>query len=51
MRARAVIRWPWLVEWGVVGRVGLEPVAACRPFYVDGPARRWNAGRGLTETC
>jgi len=49
--ARALIRRLGLVGWGVVGGVGLEPVAACRPIYVDGPGRRWNAGRGLTETC
>jgi len=51
MRAMALIWWLLLVEWGVVGGVGLEPVAACGPLYVDGPGRRWNAGRGLTETC
>ena len=51
MRSTGLIRRLWLVEWRVVGGVGLEPVAACEPLNVDGPGRRWNAGRGLTETC
>jgi hypothetical protein len=51
MRVTGLIRRRWLVEWDVVGGVGLEPVAAFRSLNVDGPGRRWNADRGLTETC